>query len=178
MKRYLTSILFFSSVCIVIAQSKVSFGGEVGIPQEAGTDGISTGFGGSLRFEGRINKNFNWLISAGYIYFPLNLGSGVSVTGSSYSLTGHESLIPVATGIKYYLNQGFQGFYFGTELGLTLSQASAAVSGVTSQGGFSSNNAKFAFSPGMGYHFKRLDFTFRYNVLSYSNYFGARAAVV
>ena len=172
MKFCITVIAIVCFTTLANGQGKTSLGAEVGFPTGSGTDGVGTGFGGSLRYEDKAAKNLNWLVSAGYLHFPASYNSnGLSATGSF-------GFIPIAVGVKYYPTGNFNGFYFGTDLGLTV------VSGkiTFSYGGYSSSGTntenKFAVSPGVGYHFSGFDLTFRYHLLSDANYFGIRAAVV
>ncbi len=172
MKLRFTSFLILCSVIFSQGQGKTSLGAEIGFPSGSGTDGIGTGFGGSLRYEGKATNNLNWLASAGYIHFPASLNSG------GVSATGSFSFIPIVLGAKYYPNGSFNGFYFGSDLGVTVVSGTVTVT----YGGYSSSASasenKFTFSPGMGYHFSGFDLTFRYNLLTDANYFGIRAAVV
>lgn len=172
MKFYITAILIVGFATLTRGQAKTSLGAEVGFPTGSGTDGVETGFGGSLRYEDKATKNLNWLVSAGYLHFPANYSSsGVTATGSF-------SFVPIALGVKYYPNGNFNGFYFGTDFGVTIISAKVTVSymGFTQSATDSEN--KFAVSPGLGYNFKGFDLTFRYNLLSDANYYGIRAAVV
>src|SRR5258706_1961168 len=172
MKLYITSLLILCSTILSLGQGKTSLGAEIGFPSGSGTDGIGTGFGGSLRYEGKATNNLNWLTSVGYLHFPGSFSSG------GISATGSFSFIPIAVGVKYYPNGSFNGFYFGTDLGLTVVSGTVTVSyGGSSASGSASEN-KFAVSPGLGYHFSGFDLTFRYNLISDANYFGIRAAVI
>lgn len=108
----------------------------------------------------------------GYLHFPISR----SVYG--FTVTGSGNFVPIAVGVKYYPEGGFNGFYFGTDLGVTPVSVKVDISGSGITGGGSGSENKFAVSPGMGYHFKGFDITFRYNLLSDSNYFGLRGGIV
>jgi hypothetical protein len=172
MKFYLSAILILCFVTATNGQGKTSLGAEVGFPTGSGTDGVGTGFGGSLRYEAKAAKNLNWLVSAGYLHFPASLNSG------GISVTGSFSFVPIAAGVKYYPSGNFDGFYFGTDFGLTVvsGKVTASYGGYSSTASDSQN--KFAVSPGVGYHFGGFDLTFRYHLISDANYFGIRAAIV
>ena len=172
MKFCLTTILILCVVTLTKGQGKTSLGAEVGFPSGSGTDGVGTGFGGSLRYEAKAAKNLNWLMSAGYLHFPASLSSGGA------TLTGSFSFVPIAAGVKYYPSGNFNGFYFGTDVGVTIVSGKVTVSYGGYAGSSSASENKFAVSPGVGYHFSGFDVTFRYHVLSDANYFGIRAAIV
>jgi hypothetical protein len=93
-------------------------------------------------------------------------------------VTGSFSFVPIAAGVKYYPSGNFDGFYFGTDFGLTVvsGKVTASYGGYSSTASDSQN--KFAVSPGVGYHFGGFDLTFRYHLISDANYFGIRAAIV
>ena len=172
MKFYITVILIVCFATLSKGQGKTSLGFEVGFPNGSGTDGVGTGFGGSLRYEDKATKNLNWLVSAGYLHFPASYNSG------GFNLTGSFSFVPIAVGVKYYPTGNFNGFYFGTDFGLTVISAKITASYMGSSFSDSASENKFAVSPGLGYHFKGFDLTFRYNLISDANYFGIRAAIV
>jgi hypothetical protein len=172
MKNYLSVILLFLCSVVAFSQGRTSLGIEAGFPTGSGSDGVSTGIGGSLRYEGVATKNLTWLASAGYLYFSAKSVPGLTVSGSL-------SLIPIEAGVKYYPSETFNGFYFGADIGVVVGTAniSATIPGL---GTFSTSQSqnKFNFAPGIGYHFSAIDLTARYNVISDGSYFSVRAAIV
>jgi|SRR6478736_3536176 len=172
MKLYFSILLFFFATVVTLAQGKVSLGPEVAFPVGSGNEDLSTGYGGSIRYEGKVSTNVTLLASVGYLHFPIN------ETTSGVKLSGSANFTPIAVGVKYYPEGSFNGFYFGTDLGVTPVSAKVNISGPGITGGGSGSENKFAVSPGLGYHFKGFDLTFRYNLLSDANYFGIRGAIV
>src|SRR4051812_19115902 len=172
MRFYFSILLLFSATIYSRAQGKASLGPEVGFPTGSGTEGVQTGYGGSFRYEGKVSNNVNLLASVGYLHFP------ISESMYGITLSGSANFTPIAVGVKYYPEGSFNGFYFGTDLGITPVSVKVNLTGSGVSGGGSGSENKFAVSPGIGYHFKGFDLTFRYNLLSDSNYFGLRGAIV
>jgi hypothetical protein len=171
MKNLFIPILFvaLASTCFSqVNNSRVSLGTEVAFPTGSGSDNVSTGFGGTLRYESEISKHVTWQVYAGYIYFSLD----TNFYGTK--LSGHESIIPIMGGVKYYPVESFHGFYFGGDVGMSAVAASVTLSGY---GTLSDNKNYFTFSPNIGYHFAGFDLTGRFNLINDSNYIGIRAAV-
>ena len=175
MKYCLSILLFCVSMHCSFAQGqgRASIGAEVGFPTGSGTDGVGTGFGGSFRYEkGTKNKNINWLISGGYLSFPLNASS------SGATASGTASFVPFLFGMKYYAIESFTGFYLGSDIGVTIITEKVTFSYAGFSGTASASENKFTFSPGIGYHFRGADLGFRYNLLSDANYLGIRLGVM
>jgi hypothetical protein len=175
MKYILSSLLLFATLTFSLAQGhgRASIGGEVAFPTGSGTDGVGTGFGGSFRYElSTKNTKLNWLVSVGYLSFPINTSSsGATVSGSA-------SFVPILFGIKFYPTESFKGFYFGSDIGVTLISEKINVSYMGFNGSGSGSDNKFTFSPGIGYHFHGADLGFRYNIISDANYFGVRLGIM
>lgn len=174
-------ISFIAFVCAVLigasanetkAQGRFSGGLELGLPVGSFGDIANIGIGASGRYEAPIQDKLNWTGTVGFLSF-----GGKSVSGFSY---GSSTIIPIQGGIKYYLQESFNGFYVGGELGFSIasfSTPSVVVFGQTISGG-SVSSTKFSFAPGAGYHVGNLDFSARFQIVSDLNYFNIRAAYV
>lgn len=179
MKHILVTLLFFSSVAFSFAQGKASLGIELGFPVGSNTDGVKTGFGASFRYEKPLNKNFSWLASLGYLYFPASKTE--TFPGSppqTVAVDGHFTFVPILGGIKYYVKESFNGFYIGTDLGMTAMSFSGSVSVFGSSFPISQDENKFTVAPNIGIHGKKLDFGIRYSMSNDTNYIGTRIAMV
>jgi hypothetical protein len=166
---------FINLVFIVesLSQGRVSIGAEVGFPTGSGSDGVNTGLGGSIRYEGLATKKLTWLLSAGYLNFSAKAPSGLP---SGFNVTGSATVVPVEGGVKYFVNEAFKGFYIGSDLGIVFGSLSTTASYSGSSTSLSTSENKFNFAPMIGYHFPTVDLTFKYNVISDGSYFSLRAA--
>lgn len=179
MKRIFVSLLFFSTVTFSFGQGKASLGIEFGLPVGSNTDGVKTGFGASFRYEKPINTHFSWLASLGYLYFPASKTE--TFPGSPpqpVTVDGHFTFIPILGGIKYYVKESFNGFYVGTDLGMTAMSFSGTVSFFGSSFPISEDENKFTVAPNIGIHTKKLDFGIRYSMSGDTNYIGTRIGLV
>ncbi len=171
-------VILFNLVFISLShsQGRVSVGPEVGFPMDRKDDRQAIGLGGAMRYERLATKNLTFLLSAGYLHFSVHNPSGQP---AGIDLTGSVTLVPVEGGVKYYVNEAFKGFYIGSDLGIVFRSSSSTVTS-PANGSLtrSASENEFNFAPGFGYHFTLVDLTFKYNVISYDNYFSVRAAYV
>jgi len=151
MYRFLFSALF---VCALTpAFSQFSLGADVAFPSGDWSDYFGTGFGVSGRYEAAIQPKLNWTASIGFLSF-----SGKN----SNTLT--ETVWPVTGGVKYYFQKSNGGVYGAADMGLFFGNNGAGT--------------KFGFSPGIGYRLQKLDFAFRYNLVTDLSYWGLRVAYI
>jgi hypothetical protein len=168
MKKLLLSIVAVIALSSAsFAQGRFSIGPELALPMGDFGDGAGIGFGGTLRYEGTINDNLNWMGTAGYLTFGEKDNSGLKV-----------SMIPVQAGVKYYFTESFSGFYGGAELGVHLvkSKIETEIFGVPYSASVSST--EFSFAPSLGYHLGAVDIALRYQIVADANYLGVRLAYV
>ena len=157
--------LVMISAASSFAQGRWSLGAELALPQGDFGDVVSTGIGISGRYEAPINDKLSWMATAGYISF---------LEKNDYGLTAWQ--LPINGGIKYYIAESFNGFWFGGELGLN-------IVGVKYDEGlfgesYSDSETKLGIAPQLGYHLANFDFSLRYAAVEDANYLGIRAAYV
>lgn len=161
-------LLTFSLLSLAVApsfsQGRFSIGPEVAMPVGDWSDVVGLGIGGTVRYEGAINDNLNWMATAGYLSF-----------GDKEDLGVKFSMIPINAGVKYYFDESFSGFYAGAELGFNVVKAKYEDTGF---GSFSASETKFGFAPMVGYHISVIDIGAKYALVSDANYFGVRVAYV
>ncbi len=133
------------------------------MPQGDFGDAFGIGIGGTGRYEGKITDNLNWMVTSGYIAFTEKDNSGVTAY-----------MIPINGGVRYYIKQGFDGFYFGGEVGITVVGAQTKFNGAT----ISNSDTKLSIAPQIGYHISVVDFSLRYSVVDEADYLGLRIAYV
>src|SRR5579859_5915206 len=176
MKPKLNSLLFLCALSLLVvakASAQFSAGAELGLPMGNFSDVSNTGLGVSLRYEANIQDKLNWTASIGYLSF-----GGKPYLGGSF---GNVSAIPLAGGIKYYLNKAGDGLYLAGDLGINFISYSVAFPNQGSGNGVtfaSANTTRVGLSPGVGYRIKNWDFTGRFNLVSDFTYLGLRAAYV
>jgi hypothetical protein len=165
MKKVLLSIVAVVAISAAsFGQGRFSIGPEIALPMGDWSDAIGLGIGGSLRYEGTINDNLNWLVTAGYLSFAEKDNSGLKF-----------SAIPVQAGLKYYFTESFNGFYGGVDLGIHALKAKADIDGF---GSISASETKFGIAPSIGYHLASVDISAKYQIISDANYLGFRVAYV
>ncbi|MBT1701863.1 outer membrane beta-barrel protein [Chryseosolibacter indicus] len=160
MKKVLLSIIAVVAITSAsFAQGRASLGLELNLPMGDFGDVVGLGIGGTVRYEGKINENLNWLGTAGYVSFLEKDDSGFTA-----------SIIPIQGGVKYYFNESFNGFYGGAELGAHIVSAKF--------GDESDSETKFGFAPSVGYHLGNIDISARYQIISDADFVGFRLAYV
>lgn len=161
-----TCLILVASASSSFAQGRFSVGGNLGLPMGSFSDYYSFGIGVSGAYEGNISDKLNWTATVGVLSF-----SGKTI--GTFSVPS-GTLIPILGGVKYYVNEMFNGFYVSGQLGFTNSS--------TNYGGVTYSSTDFSFAPGVGYHLTNIDISAAYNVISESggstDYLGARVAYV
>jgi hypothetical protein len=157
--------LVMISAASSLAQGRWSLGAELAFPQGDFADIVSTGIGISGRYEAPINDHLSWMATAGYISYMEKNDYGIKAW-----------MLPLNGGIKYYVKESFNGFWFGGELGLT-------IVGVKVDNGlfgedYNDSETKLGIAPQIGYHISNLDFSLRYSAVEDANFIGIRAAYV
>lgn len=160
-------LTLFAAVVVTMssfAQGRPSIGLEVALPMGDFGDAFGTGIGATVRYEGGINDNLNWMGTIGYIAFAEKDDSGVTA-----------SAIPLQAGLKYYFTESFGGFYAGAELGLHFMKAKfdSDLYDIDSE-----SETEFGFAPQIGYQVGNVDIGARYQIVSDADYFGIRIAYV
>ncbi len=164
------------------AQSpRFSVGAEVGLPMGDFSDVNGIGIGGSVRFEYPLTDNIALYGTAGYLTFSgkdFDTGLGGTIEGSS------QNMIPVQVGIKYYLNEVQEGFYFDLEVGvhnISVKTPDFEILGVVVEGETVSST-ELSYAPSIGYHLANIDISVRYQMVategSTTAYIGTRLAYV
>ena len=171
--------LILGAACLIMVatastsfgQGRFSIGGNLALPMGDFSNFYSVGFGVSGAYEGNISDKLNWTATIGFLSFSgktVDLGQG-----STFSVPS-GTMIPILGGVKYYVNEMFNGFYVSGQLGFTNSS--------TNYGGVTYSSTDFSFAPGVGYHLANIDIGATYNVISESggssDYLGARVAYV
>ncbi|HYG17486.1 MAG TPA: outer membrane beta-barrel protein [Ohtaekwangia sp.] len=146
-----------------LAQGRFSVGPELALPMGDFGDVSGVGFGASVRYEGAINENLNWMGTVGFLTFSEKDDFGVKI-----------SQIPIQAGIKYYFTESYSGFYAGAELGFHIVKAKVDVFGES----MSTSETEFGFAPQVGYHLANIDIALRYQIVSDADYVGVRLAYV
>lgn len=152
------------------AQGRFSVGGNLGLPLGDFSNYYSFGFGASGAYEANITDKLNWTATVGILSF-----SGKTVDyGSGPISVPSATLIPILGGVKYYVNEMFNGFYVSGQLGFTSTSVS--------YGGITASSTDFSFAPGVGYHLTNIDIGAAYNIISSSgsstDWLGVRVAYV
>ena len=151
-------VLALSFFAVTGALAQFSVGAEVAIPMGTPwSDGVNTGFGGSLSYQAPINDNLSWTGYFGYQSYGTKFGG--------YAI----SIIPIQAGVKYYFTESGNGFYGEFDLGVFI--ASSNVPNSTSE-------SKFGFTPAIGYRVSSFDLGLRYNLISDANNLAFRVAYV
>ena len=175
MKYFLSALLiFFITVSVVKAQSKMNAGlsAVVALPIGSFGDVAGTGFGVQGTYEIGFGNNLVGVAKTGYISW-----GGKDFGEYSYGY----SAVPLIFGVKYFLTPG-KGFYGTTSAGFHFFSVSSdiptiPIGGTTIGGGSASaNSTDFTFSLGAGYEVPlnkkySLDIGADYNLISDSNYF-------
>jgi len=157
------TVLSFAAFKASAADGRLSIGAEVAMPMGTFGDAVSTGFGGSLRYEMPMGDNLGLTVTAGYITFSgKDFFDGISF-----------NYIPVQVGAKYYFQEQQNGFYGMVELGIH--------SGSTSAEG-SESSTDLSYAPALGYHLANIDIGLRYQMIATegesTSYLGLRLAYV
>lgn len=188
MKHIFITILFWLSAVFLFGQGRTSIGVDVGLPMGSGTNGVGAGLGGWVRFEKGIGRKITWLASIAYLHFPGSFGSsslppipgpsGYPPTTAGANVEGNSSFVPILAGAKYYPLGNFNGFYFGADLGVTVISFKGTLSSTGYSEPISEKQNQPTVVPTIGYHTKKMDFGFRYNLIESASYYGARIGVV
>ncbi len=157
--------------------AQFSAGLDLGLPMGNFSDIASTGFGGSVRYDGVISDKLGWTAAAGYLSF-----SGKNYTIGNVSIPfGTTSNIPVSGGVKYYFSEANNGFYGGVDLSINFLSTYVYTYNSGNGGGYnlqSESQSKFGVNPGIGYRLPNWDFAARYNAVGDFSYLGLRVAYV
>jgi hypothetical protein len=173
-------IVFFVALGTFFSQAtygQFSAGLDLGLPMGNFSNIASTGFGGSVRYDGTLGGKLSWSASAGYLSF-----SGKTYNVNNVSIPfGNTSNVPLSGGIKYYFSEVGSGFYGGCDISLNF--LSTYVYTYNSGNGLGYNLAsysqtKIGVNPGIGYRLNKWDFSLRYNAVGDFSYLGIRAAYV
>jgi len=164
MKTAKLLIVGLVAVCIshyAQAQSgRLSIGFEAAQPTGDLGDAVSTGYGGSLRYEFPMGDRLGLGLTAGYITF------GGEDDGPDWAM------IPVQAFLKFYLSENQGGLYGQADVGMHNTS-------IDIEGSDGSTNFSYAF--GLGFHMSKLDLGVRWQQVqedqSYS-YVGLRIAFV
>jgi hypothetical protein len=154
------ALVTVASVSTFAQDGRFSAGLELGIPTGDLDEAVGVGLGITGRYEAAINEHLDWMVTTGFISFGEKDNSGVKL-----------SIIPIQGGLKYYLDNSFNGFYFGAELGLNIVK-------VKFDGGGSDSETDLGFAPQIGYHLANVDLSMRYQIVDEADFFGIRAAYV
>jgi Outer membrane protein beta-barrel domain len=165
MKTAKLLIVGLVAVCIshyAQAQSgRLSIGFEAAQPSGDLADFVSTGFGGSLRYEFPMGDRLGLGLTAGYLTF------GGEDDGPSWAM------IPI---------QAFLKFYFGENQGGLYGQADVGVHNTSIDIEGSDGTTNFSYAPGVGFHMAKLDLGLRWQFISdeeaTNSYLGLRIAYV
>ncbi|MBS1490147.1 MAG: hypothetical protein JSS93_06455 [Bacteroidetes bacterium] len=74
---------------------RFSVGFETAFPMGSFADVYKLGLGGSVRYEVNNKSRLNWIITAGYLSFSPKFSGSL----------GSFSMIPIQSGVKYYVNK-------------------------------------------------------------------------
>ncbi len=173
-------LFFLLTVGTIFAQNscaQISAGLDLSLPMGNFSDIASTGFGGSVRYDGSISDKLGWTVAAGYQSF-----SGKTYTVGNVSIPfGTTSNIPISGGIKYYFSEAGSGFYGGIDLSLNFLSTYVYTYNSGNGGGYSlqsDSQSKFGINPGFGYRLPNWDFAARYNAVGDFSSLGIRVAYV
>ena len=174
MKYFLSALLiFFISVSVLKAQSKMNAGvrAVVALPMGSFGDVAGTGFGVQGTYEIGFGSNVVGVAQTGYISW-----GGKDFGDYSYGY----SAVPIIFGVKYFITPG-RGFYGTTSVGFHFFSVSTDVPTVTfggttiGGGSASASSTDFTFSLGAGYEVPlnkkySLDIGGDYNFINDANY--------
>jgi hypothetical protein len=152
-----------------MAQGRFSIGANLGLPMGSFGDAANVGFGGTVAYESSIKDKLNWTATAGYLTY--------SIKGSTSGASASTNMIPILGGVKYYMNESFNGFYVSGQLGFTIASIAYDFSSIGAGTG-SVSETDFTIAPGVGYHLANIDIGASYQIISNLNYVGIRAAYV
>jgi hypothetical protein len=173
-------IVFFIALGTFISHAsyaQLSAGLDLGLPTGDFSNIASTGFGGSVRYDGALGGKLGWSASVGYMSF----------SGKTYNINnvaipfGNTSNVPLNGGIKYYFSEAGHGFYGGLDLSVNFLSTYVYTYNSGNGGGYnlqSDSQSKFGINPGVGYRLDTWDFSMRYNAVGDFSYLGIRAAYV
>ena len=170
-------LVIVTSFTLESSFAQFSAGLDLGFPVGNFSNIASTGFGGSLRYDGTIGDKLGWTVSAGYLAFN---GKTYNINNVSIPF-GTTSNVPVGGGIKYFFSEADNGFYAGLDLSLNFLSTYVYSYNNGNGGGYnlaSDSQSKFGVNPGIGYRLTNWDFSARYNALGDFSYWGIRAAYV
>ncbi len=184
MKKIITVCLFafmaFSTKNSNAQDPRFSLGLELALPMGDYGDAVSTGFGGSFRYEGPIADKLALTGTLGYIIFP-GKDIDINIPGSPIvTIEGKSTyFVPIQLGLKYYFMEQQEGFYVHLMAGSHLYEAfsyNSTFERVTE------SKAALSYAPEIGYHLANVDLGLRYQLVSTtgstSSYLGIRVAYV
>jgi hypothetical protein len=177
MKKLLVAIAVLAlvfSVSSSYAQPKMnlSIGGDVLLPMGDFGDAVSTGFGGSARFQYNVTPMFSAGVTAGYFTWS---GKDITVGSQTSSGPGFKGLPIRVFGKYYFMPEGEKVRVYGmAELGLffwSVDVPSFTILGVT-YGGGTETGSDFNYAPGLGFELPlgsgstMLDVSVRYDAIA------------
>jgi outer membrane protein W len=168
------ALLFSVSQSNAESKMSLSVGADVLIPTGTFADGVSTGFGGSVRFQYNINPMFSAGLTTGYYTW-----SGKDITEEGITVKGATFKgLPVRVFGKYYFMPVDQKVrvYGIAELGLFFSSVDVPAQefGGYTYGGGSESSSDFNYAPGLGVEFPvgggntKIDVSVRYDGIATS----------
>jgi len=158
-------VIFFLGTCKE-SFAQFSLGADAALPAGALAHGQRNGIGGDLRFDGKIVGKLKWSLGLGYYSLPGKAYSGLNYY-PYYSSGGYgptENFLSLLVGIKYFIMEGNKSFYIGLDAGkYERSYNSSQL--------FFPPIWLFGYAPGLGYRLKKVDFSYRFNLIkNYGEY--------